>query len=338
MSKKKKDNTVKITGNYGTINDEYLNVVPASGLVALPASSRDVVGLNTKIATAAAAKAPAAPTTAPAVLPTAANSAVQTGTGIPPTANPGSPQSVTMVSGKGASASLNGKGSINAQTYAWSQISGPANAVILSPGLAVTNVNFSTPGVYTFELTVSNSGGRDSASVSITVNSAGTTTTGTTTGTTGVATGAAAAPVADAGQEQDVTLPNNGIILDGSNSYDPNGLALTYSWAVESGPNTPVEQPDTPASIGVAGLQVGIYVFQLTVTNTSGLSSTAQVTVNVSDGSGGAGGGGGGGGDTGDDTAADGTPMPTTKNTWLNIIMIIAGVLVGGYIFAKDKA
>ena len=84
-------------------------------------------------------------------------------------------------------------------------------------------------------------------------------------------------PVADAGPDQ-LAISAGQVRLDGSNSYDPNGLALTYQWVQEIGPNVALSAPTSAQTnfTAAAGQQ---YVFRLTVKNTDNLQASARVRV-----------------------------------------------------------
>lgn len=84
-------------------------------------------------------------------------------------------------------------------------------------------------------------------------------------------------PIADAGPDQ-IGVPAGTITLNGSNSYDPNGLALTYRWVQETGQL--VSQSNQLGAITSFTAGIGeSYTFRLTVTNTAGLSASARVRV-----------------------------------------------------------
>ncbi len=84
-------------------------------------------------------------------------------------------------------------------------------------------------------------------------------------------------PVADAGPDQ-LGVPAGTITLNGSRSYDPNGLALTYQWVQDQGP--PVSLSSAASAVTTFQATSGqSYSFQLTVTNTQGLSASARVRV-----------------------------------------------------------
>jgi hypothetical protein len=83
-------------------------------------------------------------------------------------------------------------------------------------------------------------------------------------------------PVANAGPNVTVTV--NQIYLDGSHSYDPAGGPLKYNWtAVTAGAF--VVNPTLESPTAFLGTTLGDYVFNLTVTNSAGMSATSSVTI-----------------------------------------------------------
>jgi hypothetical protein len=84
-------------------------------------------------------------------------------------------------------------------------------------------------------------------------------------------------PVADAGPDQ-IGIPAGTVTLNGSNSHDPNGLALTFRWIQETGPSVALSSPTSAITNFTAGTGQA-YTFRLTVTNTVGLSASARVRV-----------------------------------------------------------
>jgi|GEM_PF-437782 hypothetical protein len=157
-------------------------------------------------------------------------------------------------------------GSISA--YRWREISGPAPSTIVSPAVSATWVRTLLAGLYQFELTVTDDGGLSSRdTISVTVQSPGQQNQ---------------PPVACAGPDQSITLPINNVILDGRCSADPDKDISTYLWTKLSGPAAyQITNPDQPLT-PVTGLGQGVFVFQLTVRDQSGLMSmdTVRVTVN----------------------------------------------------------
>lgn len=128
---------------------------------------------------------------------------------------------------------LDGSGSRNAVNYLWRQLSGPT--VTLEPDNTVVQPTFDAPLVVTsvnlaFELTVDNGAGvTHSDRTNVYVKSLNT------------------APVSDAGDDSTIK-EGNLMILDGSNSYDPEGDPLTYSWTQISGPTVTLVPSNTVVS------------------------------------------------------------------------------------------
>ena len=89
------------------------------------------------------------------------------------------------------------------------------------------------------------------------------------------------APVANAGADIVITLPVNTTTLDGSGSYDPDGIIASYSWNKISGTGAITIVNSNTASPSVIGLVQGQYTFELTVIDNKGISSTDQVVVTV---------------------------------------------------------
>ena len=87
-------------------------------------------------------------------------------------------------------------------------------------------------------------------------------------------------PVARPGDNVSVQLPNEGIILDGSSSSDPDGTIKTYLWELQSGPEATIENP-AESKTKVSGLKEGTYIFKLTVTDDDGASTSDTVTIKV---------------------------------------------------------
>ncbi len=70
------------------------------------------------------------------------------------------------------------------------------------------------------------------------------------------------------------------IHLDASGSSDPNKLALTYQWSIPAGnPSANILSPTSAATDVQLGGAGGTYTFQVTVTNSAGVSSTGMTTV-----------------------------------------------------------
>lgn len=188
---------------------------------------------------------------------------------VPPVANAGTDQTVTLPVG---SVTLDGSGSYDTDgtitAYSWVQLSGNGGVTVAGASEAQATVNGLTAGTYVFQLTVTdNSGAMGVATVTITVNAA--------------APVQRVPPVANAGNDTTIAMPADSAVLNGSASMDPGGEALTYQWIQISGPTEAMIGSSGTATTWVGGLNSGLYVFSLRVTNTSGLSDTAAVQVRV---------------------------------------------------------
>jgi hypothetical protein len=84
-------------------------------------------------------------------------------------------------------------------------------------------------------------------------------------------------PIANAGES--ITTINRLLTLDGTKSSDPKGGTLTYLWRPLER-TAVVLEPTSPTPRVQLGEQFGPYVFELTVTNPAGISSTSTVTIN----------------------------------------------------------
>ncbi len=92
------------------------------------------------------------------------------------------------------------------------------------------------------------------------------------------------APLADAGPDQNVK-PNEKVILDGSNSVDPDGEIISYLWRQIKGTEMTISDAEAvkPEFIALNGHIAGeSLTFELTVTDNDGLQNTDRVTINVS--------------------------------------------------------
>src|SRR5690606_15637571 len=74
-------------------------------------------------------------------------------------------------------------------------------------------------------------------------------------------------PVANAGTDSSVVFPGAVYQLNGSESFDPDGLIIKYQWKLIDGSSTlSILNPDEKIS-ELGNLQPGYYVFELTVTD-----------------------------------------------------------------------
>lgn len=150
--------------------------------------------------------------------------------------------------------------------YIWRSISGNGSGIILSPvstnGLTEIT-SLTTAGIYSYELTVvDNRAAISKDTVIITVVS---------TPTTNIP------PVAIAGT--DLTTVSSTIPLNGGNTYDPDGVVVSYDWNQISGPSS--STISNPASITplLSNLTSGTYQFLLTARDNQGAIGKDTITI-----------------------------------------------------------
>ncbi|XP_072836244.2 dyslexia-associated protein KIAA0319-like protein homolog [Pogona vitticeps] len=151
-------------------------------------------------------------------------------------------------------------------SYHWEELKGPLREEKVSADTPILKLTNLVPGNYTFSLTVVDSdGASNSTTASLTVNKA-----------------VDYPPVANAGPNQVITLPQNSIILYGNQSTDDHGI-VSYEWSLS--PNSKgkvVEMQGVRTStLQLSAMREGDYTYQLTVTDSAGHQSTAEVTVIV---------------------------------------------------------
>ncbi len=186
-----------------------------------------------------------------------------------PIANAGPDQTITAPSSSvnlDGSASYDPDGTI--KTYSWTMTVGAGSITINNGNTANPSVNGLLPGTYTFQLIVTdNSGATASSTANVTVNPKPVLPN--------------QLPIANAGNNLTITAPAGSTGLNGSNSFDPDGTIVSYSWKQTSGPSTAVITNGTSVTPTVSGLIQGSYVFGLTVIDNDGASDKDQVTVTV---------------------------------------------------------
>ncbi len=182
---------------------------------------------------------------------------------IPPVANAGPDQSITLPVNLVSLAGSGGDADGNITGYLWTKISGPLTYNIVNPTSPVTDISGLVNGVYKFELKVTDNNAaiaRDT--IQITVNVA-----------------ANIPPDADAGTDQMLLLPRNKIALNGVGT-DVDGSVISYLWTKIAGPTALIALPNS-ASTSVSQLIQGDYLFELKVTDNNGTvgKDTVQITV-----------------------------------------------------------
>ncbi|MDW7696032.1 PKD domain-containing protein (plasmid) [Flammeovirgaceae bacterium SG7u.111] len=122
-----------------------------------------------------------------------------------------------------------------------------------------------TEGTYKFELEVTDDLGKK-AKDNVTINATSDTNQ---------------APVAKAGNDISIVAPVAAVTLNGGTSSDSDGSIESYKWSKKSGPaDFTIASPDK-AQTEVTGLVLGVYVFELEVTDDKGKTDTDEVTVTV---------------------------------------------------------
>jgi dienelactone hydrolase len=186
----------------------------------------------------------------------------------PPVANAGRDTTLTPPAN---SVQLDGSASYDPDgqivTYQWTKISGPSPFTMTNPNTVNPTLIALLPGTYVIELVVTDNRGA--------------TATDRVTVIVGSGSSDNKAPVANAGKDQIVILPVNMASLDGSASSDPDGTIESYQWKQLSGPSTATIDNASSAKTVIRNLVEGEYVFELTVTDNKGATSTAIVTIKV---------------------------------------------------------
>jgi parallel beta-helix repeat protein len=182
-----------------------------------------------------------------------------------PTANAGANVVITLPTN---TATLNGSGNDPDGTivgYQWTKIAGPAAGSISNGANAVAVATSLVVGVYSFELRVTDNNGavgRDTMQVT-------------------VYPVPNVLPIANAGLDQTVVVPVNSTTLTGSGT-DPDGTITAYQWTKLAGPTGGVITNAASATTTITGLVLGVYTYQLTVTDDSSAVATDVVQITVS--------------------------------------------------------
>lgn len=91
-----------------------------------------------------------------------------------------------------------------------------------------------------------------------------------------------AAPSANAGANQTITLPASSATVSGTGT-DSDGSISSFSWTKVSGPSGGAIQSPTSASTLITGLLAGIYIYRLTVTDNNGARASDDMQITVVD-------------------------------------------------------
>lgn len=180
-----------------------------------------------------------------------------------PVAIAGPNQAITLPT---STVTVNGSAStddVGIVSYLWTRQSGPLTQTIATPFNASTQILGLVDGVYQFRLTVTDGSGLTSFDdLDITVNAAPN-----------------AAPIANAGANQSITLPTSSVSVSGSASTDDNAITA-YLWTKISGTGGAISAP-TSVNTNFTGLTAGAYTFRLRVTDAQGLFSEDDIQIIV---------------------------------------------------------
>ena len=182
----------------------------------------------------------------------------------PPVANAGPDQSARV----GETVTLDGSASTDAEgdplTYDWSLPGVPASAATLADATTVNpQLTLNQPGAYTAQLVV-HDGQAESAPDTVTVSTTNT------------------APVAHAGPNQTAPV-NTTVPLDGSQSSDVDGNALTFQWTLVRSPDGSSVELVNPTTVNprLTLDRAGTYTVQLIVNDGQADSDPASVTIST---------------------------------------------------------
>jgi hypothetical protein len=189
---------------------------------------------------------------------------------LPPVANAGSNQAVNV----GQLVTLNGSGSTDPElqslTYNWAFTSRPTGSTATLTNPTAVNPTFSpdVAGNYVVRLVVNDGTQNSTNTATVTI----------------AATAANLPPVANAGPNQPVVVVGQTVTLDGTGSADPEGHALTYSWAFVSRPTGSAAILTNPTAAHPTFVPdlAGPYVVGLVVNDgTLNSTNTANVVITV---------------------------------------------------------
>lgn len=185
----------------------------------------------------------------------------------PPIANAGKDTTIVLPVDSvtlDGSASSDPEGTIS--EWIWTKISGPSSFTLRNATMSTTFVTKLATGVYQFELKVKDDLGLSTIdTVQITVDDPAIN----------------QRPIANAGKDTTVVLPNHTAWLDGSGSSDPDSNIRSYAWVKVSGPTSYNMASSNTVRTEVINLGEGTYLFELKVTDSGMLSSKDTILVKV---------------------------------------------------------
>ncbi|KAM9308308.1 dyslexia-associated protein KIAA0319 homolog [Gastrophryne carolinensis] len=150
--------------------------------------------------------------------------------------------------------------------YLWEEIKGPSHQLKKVGDSSVLHLSDLEPGNYTYRLTITDSdGATNSTETAVMVHGP-----------------VDNPPIANAGPNQVITLPENHIRLNGNRSSDDHQI-ISYEWSLSprsTGKLVTMQGVHTPYLEAIV-MEAGEYIFQLAVTDSAKQQSSAQVTITV---------------------------------------------------------
>src|SRR5690606_9999699 len=150
-------------------------------------------------------------------------------------------------------------------SYKWTKVSGPASFKIQDPNNRKTEISELRDGTYKFRLTVTDDE-KATATDDITVV---------------VNKKVNQKPIAKAGGNQEITLPKNSVVVDGSRYAEKFRTIASYKWTKVSGPASFKIHDPNNRKTEISELRGGTYKFRLTVTDDDKATATDEITVVV---------------------------------------------------------
>jgi hypothetical protein len=181
----------------------------------------------------------------------------------PPVPNAGANQTITLPASAQLMGSATDDGLPNGTlTAAWTVINGPGTVTFADPSAFTTTATFPAAGIYTLQLTASDSQLSASSTTTVTVIAAPT------------------GPVVSAGANQTITLPSSATLRGTATDPCLPNCTLSVKWNVISGPGTVTFGTPTALNTTATFSAAGTYTLQLQVSDgILSSSSTATVTV-----------------------------------------------------------
>lgn len=152
------------------------------------------------------------------------------------------------------------------EKYFWEYVTGPEGAIIDDKFSATPTITGLKAGDYKFRLTVTDNEGASASDVVL---------------VTVLPESPKIAPVAKAGGGIEMQLPASSARLNGSESYDPDGIIETFSWVKVSGPGGVTITNSTSEHPTIYVSEAGVYVIRLTVKDNDGKTDTDLVEITV---------------------------------------------------------